>query len=276
MTGRCSGHTRIVIWMLPVFFLLVTPAVAQFAGTYTLRGDELVSEGKYQEAIGMYDKAIALEPRMSTAWCGKGVALEGLGNYTGAIAALDVAISISPAYSKAWYEKGNTFYSLGWYDDSIAAYDRALVISPEYGYLAYYGKANAFSAQGRYSSALPLYERALLLEPGYAAAWAKKGDALAGLGDYPGAVSAYDKALSLDPRYLPAQKGRLAAESNLSITLAATLTERSTLVTIGETPATIPATLPPAEERRSPPALWGSLAGIAGALYLVSNRKIPR
>ena len=65
----------ILIVLLTALALCCSPAIAESAGTLTVTGDDLVDEGKYEEAISYYDQAIALEPRMAMAWTGKGVAL---------------------------------------------------------------------------------------------------------------------------------------------------------------------------------------------------------
>ena len=70
------------ICLFVAVIITCAPVVAQSSAEFTLKGDELVDQGKYQEAISAYDQAIALEPRNARAWCGKGVALNQLGNYT--------------------------------------------------------------------------------------------------------------------------------------------------------------------------------------------------
>ncbi len=52
-----------LICILTMIALFCAPAMAQSAGAFTVTGDDLVDEGKYEEALGYYDQAIALEPR---------------------------------------------------------------------------------------------------------------------------------------------------------------------------------------------------------------------
>jgi len=264
-----------VICLFAIVIITCAPVVAQSSAEFTLKGDELVDQGKYQEAITAYDQAIALEPKNARAWGGKGVALNQLGNYTEANEVLDEAVAISPAYAKAWYEKGNALYGLGRYDEAITAYDKALEISPEYAYLTYYGKANALSGMGNYTGAIPLYDKALSLEPRYPGPWTMKGNALAASGDKQGAIVAYDKALSLDPNYQLALKGRQAAAASISTTVTGTqVTQQQPTKTLN-TSATSPITSPlTTTTRKTPLSFLVVLVGIIAASYIVLKRKI--
>lgn len=264
----------VFICSLAMIALYCAPAMAESAGALTVTGDDLVDEGKYEEALGYYDQAIALEPRYAVAWTGKGVALNYLGRNAEASDALEEALAISPNYAKAWYQKGIARAGLGQYEDAIIAYDKALAIYPEYGYLAYYGKANALSGLGRYAEAIPLYEKALSLESRYAEPWARKGDALAATGDYQGAIAAYDKSLSIEPGYIPATNARAAAAANLSGATPGSAMSPKGTTTTAPAATTVPTRAPETPMTRQglplPPLL--TVAGIAAAVYLTLRR----
>jgi tetratricopeptide (TPR) repeat protein len=261
--------------ILTMIATFCAPAMAQSAGTLALTGDELVDEGKYEEALSYYEQAIALEPsKLPLAWAGKGVALNGLGRYEEALVAFDKAIALNPSYAKAYYQRGEALYGLKRYKDAITAYDTALAVNPQYGYYAYYGKAKSLAALGDYTAAIPLYEKALGLEPRYAEPWAMKGDALAATGDYQGAITAYEQSLSIEPNYILAIKGRDAAAAN--ITRAAPGTMVSPMPTITTAPVTTAiqtqTTAPPTTAQGIPLSPWLGMIGIAAAVYL-SMRK---
>jgi len=254
-----------------VCLLLAVPgANAQSAGVYSVEGDELLDQEKYEEAIEKYDQALALEPNLAMAWVGKGLAKNGLEEYSDALDAFEMAISINPGYAKAWYGKGVALYGLGRYEDSIAAFDRALGIYPEYGYVLYYGKANAYFAMEDYPAAIPLYEKALTLKPDYSSGWTRLGEALSASGDFQAAVDAFDKALALDPGDLRAQAGKAAAEAEIGGSTAQTpVGETATTVAIAsaavsdtETP---PATEVPAAPTKKAPI--SPIIGIAGLIF---------
>jgi tetratricopeptide (TPR) repeat protein len=94
------------------------------------KGIGLQSLGKYQEAIGYYDRALAVEPNNLIALNKKGQALVGLGRYQEAISSFDKALSIEPNYVDALFRKGAVLSVLEKYQEAISYYDKALSIQP--------------------------------------------------------------------------------------------------------------------------------------------------
>jgi len=277
---KSSWRRRAIALALFVCILLAVPgADAQSASTLRVEGDELLDQGEYEEAIGKYDQAIALEPNLAMAWVGKGLAHNGLEEYSDALDAFEMAISISPGYAKAWYGKGVALYGLGQYEDSIAAFDRALEIYPEYGYVLYYSKANAYFAMENYPEAIPLYEKALTLKPDYAPGYTKLGEALSATGDYGAAIDAFDKGLALDPADARAQAGKAAAQAELDGSSTQPPAEE-TAVTLATTAAAVTGTetapgmeVPAEPTKKAPLSPWIGLAGLLFGAVLIAMRR---
>ncbi|HON37088.1 MAG TPA: tetratricopeptide repeat protein, partial [Methanothrix sp.] len=61
-------------------------------------------------------------------WYNKGIDLDSQGKYDEAIQAYDKAIEIDPQYTEAWSNKGVTLAEQGKYDEAIQAYDKAIEI----------------------------------------------------------------------------------------------------------------------------------------------------
>lgn len=97
---------------------------------YTNSGDELLSLGKYEEAITNYDNALAVDPNYIQAINNKGIALADLGRYEEAIAHYDRALVIDPNYTYALNSKGVSLADLGRYEEAITYYDKVLEIDP--------------------------------------------------------------------------------------------------------------------------------------------------
>jgi len=74
----------------------VSIAVAQSTNVWFHKGSELMSSGKYNEAIKAYDKTIEINPQDSYAWYNKGFALSYLNEPDEAIKAYNKAIEINP------------------------------------------------------------------------------------------------------------------------------------------------------------------------------------
>ncbi len=271
-----SSKSRLLICSIVALILLSAPVVAETAGVMTIQADELVAQGKYEEALVLYDQALALESKLPLTWTGKGVALNRLGRYEEAITALDTAIALNPSYTKAWYEKADALYGMKRYDEAITVYDQAIQVNPEFSYRAYYGKANTLAAMGDYAGAIRLYDQALVLQPGYAGAWAKKGDAIAASGDYQGAIVAYDKALALEPGFGPAKAGKAAAEANLAGgSTAAPSPLKTTSVTTSGTPGVQPpSSAKPTTAKGVEIPIWVTGAGLCAAAFLAMRRNL--
>ena len=69
-------------------------------------GKKLGGEGKYEEAIASYDKAIEIDPKHAKAQRNKGLALNKLERYEDAITCYDKAIEIDQKDVKVLYNKG--------------------------------------------------------------------------------------------------------------------------------------------------------------------------
>ncbi len=63
--------------------------------------DYLYSQGKYDEAIGFYDRAIKAAPKDAELWNSRGLALCHLGRYEEAIESFGKALEIDPEYVDA-------------------------------------------------------------------------------------------------------------------------------------------------------------------------------
>ncbi|WP_297247149.1 tetratricopeptide repeat protein [uncultured Brachyspira sp.] len=64
-------------------------------------------EGKYEEAIVYYNKAIELDPNYTDAYNGRGKAKNDLGKYEDSIKDFNKVIELTPNYTNAYYDRGN-------------------------------------------------------------------------------------------------------------------------------------------------------------------------
>ncbi len=60
------------------------------------RGDHLLENGKYEEALEYFEKALSLDPDNPNIWNKKGVALRSMGRYGEAIECFNKSLEILP------------------------------------------------------------------------------------------------------------------------------------------------------------------------------------
>jgi|WetSurMetagenome_2_1015567.scaffolds.fasta_scaffold283750_1 tetratricopeptide (TPR) repeat protein len=273
---------KYLVLVILIFLLsMCLPCVvsAETSASLTMKGDELLSAGKYQEALNAYNESIALESNNARAWAGQGYVYNALSNFSAALVSLEHAISISPNYGKATLEKGNALFGLKRYDEAIKAYEDAVKIYPEYAYLGYYGEARSFQALQKYNEALPLYEKALTFKPDYAPGWNFKGETLVALNRSSEATTAFDKAISLSPGYLLAMqnKNNVTGQSVTTTPIPPAAMATKVQVTTGQRTTTTTNQQTPIPSRTKAPLSEGlaliSIVILSGAMILLRRSR---
>jgi DnaJ family protein C protein 7 len=64
-------------------------------------GNEAYKQGRFSEALALYERAIAIDSNKATYHCNKSAALIGLGRFKDAIVECEEAIRIEPSYARA-------------------------------------------------------------------------------------------------------------------------------------------------------------------------------
>jgi tetratricopeptide (TPR) repeat protein/CHAT domain-containing protein len=164
------------------------------------RGNSLFKEGRYEEAITSFDKAIEHKPDYHVAWCGRGVSLFSLGRYEETIINYDKAIEHKPDYHVAWNNRGISLFSLGRYEEAIINYEKAIEYKPDY-HEAWYSSGISLFSLGRYEKAIASYEKAIEHKPDFHEAWYNRGSSLSDLGRYEKAIASYEKAIEHKPDF---------------------------------------------------------------------------
>ncbi|KAM1331446.1 hypothetical protein EV1_043578 [Malus domestica] len=76
-------------------------------------GNEAYKEDRFEEAMGLYDRAIALDSNKAAYYSNKAAALIGLGRLIEAVFECKEAIQIEPSYHKAHHRLATTYLRLG-------------------------------------------------------------------------------------------------------------------------------------------------------------------
>ncbi|MCH8028586.1 MAG: tetratricopeptide repeat protein [Candidatus Dadabacteria bacterium] len=177
------------------------------ADEWLKKGVELAKQGKYEEALEAFERAIESEPSNAEAWYRKGIVLGVAGRYEEALVAHVRTLDLDPENVEVWYLKGLVLVTLKRYEESLDALEKALEINPEYSE-AWYLKGLALVSLERYEESLDAFDKALEINPENDVAWYNKGIALYRLERYEEAVEAYDKALNINPDLVEALRNK--------------------------------------------------------------------
>ena len=163
-------------------------------------GNVLKEQGKLEEAIDIYSKALAIKPDYAEAYHNTGIILKEQGKLEETIEACSKALVIKPDYTEAYYNIGVTLQEQGKLEEAIEAYNKALAIKPDNAE-AYNNTGIILKEQGELEEAIEAYNKALSIKPDYAEAYHNMGVTLQEQGKLEEAIEAYKKALTIKPDY---------------------------------------------------------------------------
>lgn len=172
------------------------------------RAMALLKEGRHEEALAHFDRAIALDPRHAEAYCGRAIARRQLQQNEAAVGDYQRAIALKPGFYKAHNNLGVVLQAMGRPSDAIASYDRAIAANPRYA-RAHINRGNAFLELDDPAAALSCYEQAAALDPRNAEIFSNRGVTLQMLNRAAESIASHDHAVALDP-------GRAEGHWNLS------------------------------------------------------------
>lgn len=161
-------------------------------------GNVLLKEGKPQEAVRYYLKAIRMHPKFALAYNNLGIAYDNLGMYEDAIAAYKEAVRLDPNFVKAYNNLAITYAKEGMYEDALSALRRALKLDPGYA-IGYVNLGKLYTMTKEYGRAEEALRRALNLRPDFAYAYGLLGSVYLRMKEEGKAISCFRRALELEP-----------------------------------------------------------------------------
>ena len=177
------------------------------ATVYTVLGSTLISQGKAEQALTIYDQAIQLQPDFVEAYYNRGIVLKGLGQMEEAIKNYDKAIQLKPDFAEAYNNRGNALKEFGRMEKAIKSFDKAIQLKPDYAE-AYNNRGLVVQKLDQPEEAIKNYDRAIRFKPDFAEAYNNRGVPLQDLGQMEEAIKSYDKAIRLKPDYAEAYHNR--------------------------------------------------------------------
>ncbi|MGB8370368.1 MAG: tetratricopeptide repeat protein [Limisphaerales bacterium] len=167
-------------------------------------GNALYQKGRMDEAIIQYQKALVLQPKSAAAYEYLGEALFQKGQMDGAIIQYQKALEIKPDFAEAHNNLGSSLLQMGRVNGAITHFQRALEIKPDF-VEAHNNLGSSLLQMGRVDEAIVYYRRAIELQPRLVQAYNDLGYAFFRKSMAAEAIACYQKAIELQPQFIPAQ-----------------------------------------------------------------------
>jgi tetratricopeptide (TPR) repeat protein len=170
-------------------------------------GIALQAQGRHDEALNVFDKAVQLRPDDAGLWKHLGGALMELQRPADALLSMQHASKLDPRDCDAAYKTLFLLHTLGRFEQALAQFDRCDELQPDH-VPALQLRALSLRGLGRFEEALDVNQQAIALDPDNADTCNNLGDALQSLGRQPEALQWFDRAIALRPDLIQALKNK--------------------------------------------------------------------
>jgi len=177
---------------------------------YINRGNTYEKIGHDQEAIDDYNQVITMTPNHSIAYYDRGIVYQKLRQYQSALEDFDKAIYYKPDNPKYYYTRGTVYEKLGQYQKALEDYTHAILLKKDYSD-AYHNRGIIHGIIGKYQTAIDDFNKAIELKENYIEAYNNRGFTYDKIGRYQRAIEDYDQAIRLKPNYAEACANRAVA-----------------------------------------------------------------
>lgn len=120
------------------------------------------------------------------------------GKLENAIAAYYCAIELNPANSWFYHHLGEALATQGRFDEAVTAFCSAIELKPDFAW-SYHHMGDALARQQKWEAAVEAFRQAIELNPQHFGSYCGLGRCLEQLGLVDGAIAAYDSASKLNP-----------------------------------------------------------------------------
>ncbi len=161
------------------------------------RGRQLLVEGKYPQAIEMFNILAQIDSLNYDAFFLRGIAKYNLGDFFGAESDFNTTLRKNPIYTPAYHYRAITLSRTGKYDLALKDLEAAVDLRPSYTGL-YFSRGVTFFLSQQFEKAISDFNRFLKYEPKVQDAYLNRGAAYLYLGDTTKALDDYNTAINLN------------------------------------------------------------------------------
>lgn len=136
----------------------------ELAVLYNDRGLQIMKAGDKTRAITDFDKALAADTALASAWYNRGLANYGIGDLDKAIADYNRAAELAPERAEIWNNRGLAFAHKGHQDKALADYTKAIQLDPKMA-IAWMNRGRIYAQKGEFQLCAKDIAEAVRLEP---------------------------------------------------------------------------------------------------------------
>ncbi len=163
-------------------------------------GETLQRQGRHEEALKVFDKAVQLKPDDAGLWNNLGKILLTLGRPADALLSFEHVLRLNPRHWDAANQAGLLLYPLERFEEALVYFTLCDELQPNH-FATLYMRALSLRGLKRFDESLADSRRAHALDPANAETCNNIGDALHLLGRYEEALEWFDRALELRPDF---------------------------------------------------------------------------
>jgi protein O-GlcNAc transferase len=192
------------------------PAVDSVAGPVPVRVGQLIAQlhdsnpATAAQAFAAFQELESSQPNAPVVRLGLGIALALQGRFGEALGQFEKAIALDPKFGAAWSNMGNLHKLQGRLAQAREAYNKAIALQPDLAD-AHFGLALVMEADGDLEASEAAVRRALLFNPAYAEAHNNLGRLLINAGKVEQAISHFRQALGANASLRPARNNLIMA-----------------------------------------------------------------
>jgi tetratricopeptide (TPR) repeat protein len=181
----------------------ISPSSKGTAEWHTNQGYKLAEQGRYDEAIEEYTKAIGLDPDFALAYAHRARAYLNISDTDKALSDAKKAIELEPNLALAYCWLGSAYAMKGDFEKGLAEINKGILLDPNSA-LAYNSRGVLYKLKGDSERAIQDYSEALRIglenDVKKAICYFNRGRAYRNLRQYKEAIQDFDESIRLAPR----------------------------------------------------------------------------